>query len=131
MLQTEHEFVLPMGLIDKEGMLHRDGVMRLATAADEIHPLKDPRVQKNPAYLTVILLSRVVRRIGGIEPVTPNLIEELFAADLSFLQTLYNEINRVDEPTTVTCPQCQHAFAMETALAGGFSATPSISSTRR
>jgi hypothetical protein len=121
MLQTEHEFTLPMGYLDKEGSLHRDGVMRLATAADEILPLKDPRVQKNPAYLAVILLSRVVTRLGGVDPVTPNVIEGLFAADLAYLQRLYNEINRLDdERGTVACPQCQHRFATEQALVGGF-----------
>jgi hypothetical protein len=121
MLQTEHDFTLPMGYLDKDGNLHRDGVMRLATAADEILPLKDPRVQKNPAYLAVILLSRVVARLGGVDPVTPNVIEGLFAADLAYLQQLYNEINRLDEERgTVTCPQCQHRFAPEQALMGGF-----------
>jgi hypothetical protein len=120
MFKTEHEFVLPMGYIDKDGTLQRDGIMRLATAADEILPLKDPRVQKNPAYLAIILLSRVVTRLGSIEPVTPNIVEALFAADLAALQALYNEINRVDDASTVTCPQCHHAFALEQTLAGGF-----------
>src|SRR5215218_7677170 len=119
MFQTEHEFTLPMGYLDAEGTLHRHGTMRLATAADEILPLKDPRVQKNAAYLAVILLSRVVTRLGGVDPVTPNVVEGLFAADLAYLQALYNEINRVDEGDTVTCPQCQHAFAVERATAGG------------
>jgi phage FluMu protein gp41 len=110
-----------MGFLDREGTLHRDGVMRLATAADEILPLKDPRVQKNPAYLAVILLSRVVTRLGGVDPITPNVIEGLFAADLAHLQQLYNEINRVDEGRgAVTCPQCQHTFSVEHALAGEF-----------
>lgn len=134
MFQTEHEFTLPMGYLDKEGTLHRDGIMRLATAADEILPLKDPRVQKNAAYLAVILLSRVVVRLGGVDPVTPNVIEGLFAADLAFLQTLYNEINRVEEERTVMCPQCHHTFVPEEADAlavGGFLATLSTSSTRR
>lgn len=131
MLQTEHEFTLPMGYLDKDGTLHRDGVMRLATAADEILPMRDPRVQKNAAYLAVILLSRVVARIGPIQPVTPNVIEGLFAADLAYLQALYNEVNRVDERSTVVCPQCQHAFALEDAVAGGSWATPSTSSARR
>lgn len=131
MLQTEHDFTLPMGYLDKDGTLHRDGVMRLATAADEILPMRDPRVQKNPAYLAVILLSRVVTRIGPIHPVTPNVIEGLFAADLAHLQALYNEVNRVDERSTVVCPQCQHAFALEDALPGGSWATPSTSSARR
>jgi hypothetical protein len=119
MFRTEHEFTLPMGYLDADGTLHREGVMRLATAADEILPLKDPRVQKNAAYLAVILLSRVVTRLGGVEPVTPNVIEGLFAADLAHLQALYNEINRVDDHTSVVCPQCQHAFALEPSLAGG------------
>lgn len=131
MFQTEHEFTLPMGYLDKDGTLHREGVMRLATAADEILPLKDPRVQRNAAYLTVILLARVVTRLGAVDPVTPNVIEGLFAADLAYLQALYNEINRVDERTTVMCPQCQHAFVLEDALPGGSWATPSTSSARR
>ena len=119
MFQTEHEFTLPMGYLDRDGTLHREGVMRLATAADEILPLKDPRVQKNPAYLAVILLSRVVTSLGGVDPVTPNVIEGLFAADLAHLQDLYNEINRIGDAVPVTCPQCQHTFAPEHALAGG------------
>jgi hypothetical protein len=114
MLQVEHEFTLPMGMLGEDGTLHRDGTMRLATAADEILPLQDPRVQRNPAYLTVILLSRVVVRLDGIEPVTPKTIESLFAADLAHLQDLYNRINDVeDTPSTVVCPRCG-----EEALAG-------------
>jgi hypothetical protein len=107
MLQVEHDFTLPMGLLGDDGALHRDGTMRLATAADEILPLQDPRVQRNPAYLTVILLSRVVVRLDGIEPVTPKTVESLFAADLAFLQDLYNRVNDVEEaPATVVCPRC-------------------------
>lgn len=132
MFQTEHEFTLPMGYLDQEGTLHREGVMRLATAADEILPLRDPRVQKNAAYLTVILLSRVVTRLGGVEPITPAVIEGMFAADLAYLQALYNEINRVDdERATVVCPNCQQAFSPEPVASGGSWATPSPSSTRR
>ena len=132
MFQTEHDFTLPMGYLDKEGMLHRDGVMRLATAAAEILPLRDPRVQKNSAYLTVILLSRVVTRLGGVEQITPNTIEGLFAADLAYLQSLYNEINRLDDAQSgVTCPNCQHTFSPETSDVGGSWATPSLSSMRR
>ncbi|HEV7705937.1 MAG TPA: hypothetical protein VGO46_16685 [Gemmatimonadaceae bacterium] len=132
MFQTEHEFTLPMGYLDKEGTLHREGVMRLATAADEILPLRDPRVQKNAAYLTVILLSRVVTRLGGVDPITPNVIEGMFAADLAYLQALYNEINRLDEGhASVSCPNCQHEFAAEVNELGGSWATPSLSSTRR
>ncbi|MGH8554535.1 MAG: phage tail assembly protein [Gammaproteobacteria bacterium] len=120
MFQTEHDFTLPMGFIDEEGTMHREGVMRLATAADEILPLKDPRVQKNAAYLVVILLSRVINRLGGINPITPKTIEGLFAADLAYLQNLYNEINQVGNGhLPVTCPQCQHAFEVERPSLGG------------
>jgi hypothetical protein len=113
MLQTEREFTLPMGYLDREGTLHRDGVMRLATAADEILPLRDPRVQKNQAYLAVILLSRVVVRLGSLDAVTPNVIEGMFAADVNYLQQLYNVMNLIDESPTVTCPRCEHSFALE------------------
>lgn len=88
MFQTEYEFTLPCGYLDEDGTLQREGVMRLATAADEILILKDPRVVKNPAYAVVILLSRVVTRLGGIDPITPRTIEGLFAADLASLQDL-------------------------------------------
>src|SRR6478609_6383664 len=112
MLQLEHEFTLPFGLLGEDGSLHREGTMRLATAADEILPLQDPRVQRNPAYLTVILLSRVVTRLDGVEPVTPRTVESLFAADLAFLQDLYNEINDVSDasPESV-CPACGEGMA--------------------
>ncbi|GCD96705.1 hypothetical protein EHYA_04392 [Embleya hyalina] len=109
MLRIEHDFTLPVGLLGDDGTLHRDGTMRLATAADEILPLADPRVQRNPAYLSVILLSRVVTRVGAVETVTPRTIETLFAADLAHLQDLYNRINSVDEPDSATegsCPNC-------------------------
>jgi hypothetical protein len=119
MFQTEYEFHLPMGYMDEDGTLHREGLMRLATAADEILPLKDPRVQKNPSYLVVILLSRVITRLGGVAQITPHTIEGLFAADLSHLQDLYNRINHRREEK-VTCPECRHAFEPEPATAGGF-----------
>ena len=120
MFQTEYEFTLPMGYVDAEGDLHREGVMRLATAADEILPLKDPRVQKNEAYLVVILLARVVTRLGSLAAINPKVIEGLFATDLAFLQELYNRINRLDEGRElVSCPQCQHRFSPEPVLAGG------------
>jgi hypothetical protein len=97
MFQTEFEFVLPCGYLDADGTLHKEGVMRRATAADEILPLKDPRVVKNPAYLVVILLSRVLTRLGGVPTINPKTIEGLFATDLAFLQNLYNEINQLPE----------------------------------
>jgi len=120
MLQTEQEFILPQGYVDHEGNLHRDGVMRLATAADEILPLKDPRVQNNPAYLVVILLSRVVTRLGSVDPITPKTIEGLFSADLTYLQNLYNEINLAEQNgrLAVTCPECEHTFEVERSLPG-------------
>src|SRR5215471_18712629 len=114
MVQVEHEFTLPVGFLGEDGSLHREGTMRLATAADEILPLQDPRVQRNPAYLTVILLSRVITRLEGIEPVTPRTIESLFAADLAYLQDLYNKINDVEDPSArpgVVCPSCGEALA--------------------
>ncbi len=126
MFQTEYEFNLPMGYVDKHGSLHREGVMRLATAADEIGPLRDERVQKNPAYLTVILLSRVVTKLGDVEPITPATIEGLFAADLDYLQAFYNEINRIpDGLDSLVCPECQHEFEPRRNVPGGSLATPS------
>lgn len=126
MFQTEHEFTLPMGYVDENGTLARHGVMRLATAADEILPLRDARVKGNPSYLTVILLSRVITSLEGVDPVTPKVIESLFAADLAYLQRLYNEINRTeDEGRLVSCPECRHTFAMEVVDPGGSLATPS------
>ncbi|HUJ10360.1 MAG TPA: phage tail assembly protein [Verrucomicrobiae bacterium] len=120
MLQTEHEFTLPMGYVDGEGDMHKEGVMRLATAADEILPMKDPRVQKNPAYLVVILLSRVVSKLGTLEAITPKVIEGLFAKDLEYLQNLYNEINQVSPHNrSISCPQCSHVFEEEPVSAGG------------
>jgi len=117
--QTEYEFRLPFGFVDEEGSLHRDGLMRLATAADEILPLKDPRVQANQAYLVVILLSRVVMRLGSVEQINPKVIEGLYAADLEYLQELYNRINRSGKTAkTTVCPECAHAFEREMALEG-------------
>jgi hypothetical protein len=120
MFQTEFEFTLPCGYLDDEGTLHRDGVMRRATAADEILPLKDPRVQKNQAYLVVILLSRVITRLGGLSQMNPKVIENLYATDLAYLQHLYNEINQLGNGhLPVTCPECQHAFEVEQPVLGG------------
>src|ERR1700741_2276535 len=111
MFKTEFEFTLPCGYLDETGTLHREGIMRLATAADEILPLKDPRVQSNQAYLIVILLSRVVTRLGSVNHINPKVIETLFAADLGYLQNLYNDINRAEDgQLSVSCPQCQHGF---------------------
>jgi hypothetical protein len=118
-IRTVYEFVLPRGYVDSEGAVHRDGLMRLATAADEILPLRDPRVQANSAYLTVILLSRVVTQLGGVEAVNPKVIEGLFAGDLSYLQDFYNRINHNGAAgMKVTCPHCQQPFDAEARPAG-------------
>lgn len=117
---TEFPFVLPRGYRDCDGSLHRDGVMRMATAGDEILPLKDPRVQSNPAYLVVILLSRVITQLGTLESINPKVIEGLFAADLAYLQDFYNRINATESPKVqVVCPQCGCQHSVEPEQAGG------------
>src|SRR5437870_3500113 len=119
MFQTEYPFTLPLGYVDPHGNLHREGVMRLATAADEILPLKDPRVQSNEAYLIVILLARVVARLGSLSQVNPKVIEELYAADLAYLQELYNRINRDGRATLpAVCPKCENHFEVALDAAG-------------
>lgn len=113
-LQTEYEFALPKGYIDESGTLHRKGVMRLATAADEILPMKDHRVQANGAYLSVILLSRVVTSLGDVRSITPRVIEQLFASDHAYLQDLYRRINENGNGhVKATCPRCEHAFEVD------------------
>ncbi|HVC12445.1 MAG TPA: hypothetical protein VNE59_12455 [Burkholderiales bacterium] len=96
--RTEIDFELPKGYVDQAGTLHRRGVMRLATAADEILPLRDPRVQQNEAYLAVIVLARVVVRLGTLPDIHPGVIEGLYASDLAFLQRLYERFNADDDP---------------------------------
>lgn len=113
-LQTEHDFSLPMGYVDEAGTLHREGKMRLATAADEILPMKDPRVQSNPPYLTVILLSRVVTSLGDLKAITPKVIEGLFAGDFAYLQEMYTRINQNGSNVIkAVCPKCEHRFEVE------------------
>jgi hypothetical protein len=120
MFQTEHEFTLPLGFVDDEGNLHRHGVMRLATAADEILPLRDPRVQANEAYLIVILLARVITKLGSVAAVNTKLIEGLYAADLAYLQAMYNRVNGEGAARVhAACPKGEHDFAVELAGAGG------------
>jgi hypothetical protein len=99
--RTEVEFELPKGYVDEAGTLHRRGVMRLATAADEILPLRDPRVQQNEAYLAVIVLARVIVRLGQLPEVHAGIIEGLFASDLAYLQRLYEELNSLDDGDTL------------------------------
>ena len=115
-LHTEYAFVLPRGYVDGSGTVHRDGVMRLATARDEITPQRDPRVRENEAYLTILLLSRVVTRLGSLPQVHTGVIEGLFASDLAFLQDLYRRINQEGHTqASVTCPACNHGFTVDVA----------------
>jgi hypothetical protein len=131
-LQTEFPFTLPRGYVDAEGNLHREGVMRLATAMDEIAPLRDPRVRQNQAYLVIILLSRVVTRLGTIEFVTPLEIEKLFTSDLAYLQRLYRQVNeRGTSVVSVQCPECSADVEVDISSLGGLQATPSNESMRR
>jgi hypothetical protein len=123
-LQTEFDFTLPKGFVDSNGNLLREGSMRLATAADEITPLRDPRVKANEAYLSVVVLSRVITRLGKITDINTNLVENLFTADLAYLQDFYRKINSEGDSEgknqmTVTCPNCQNVFEVETAGQGG------------
>ncbi len=107
LIQTEYEFTLPKGYVSLEGTICKRGVMRLATALDEIEAMRDARVRDNPDYLSVVLLSRVILRLEGVENVSAELIEKLFTADMAFLQDMYQKINNV-EPVTIkaVCPQC-------------------------
>lgn len=117
-LRTEFEFTLPRGYVDKSGQVHRDGSIRLSTARDELLPLHDDRVRANPAYLSVVLLARVVTRIGDITDIHVGVIEDLFASDMAFLQDLYRRINTEGHTrVAVACPSCQHEFAVD--IAGG------------
>jgi hypothetical protein len=116
MLRTEYPFTLPRGFVDEQGVVHRDGVMRLATARDEITPQTDPRVRQNPSYLTVILLERTVTKLGSLPAVDTFVVENLFASDLAFLQDLYRRINSEGRTeAAVNCPSCGHAFAVDLA----------------
>jgi hypothetical protein len=111
---TEFPFTLPRGYVDGDGVTHREGAMRLATARDEIAPLADYRVQRNPGYHVVILLSRVVTRLGELEAINPKVIEDLFAADMAYLEDLYRRINATGENAIeVTCPHCEGHFDVE------------------
>jgi hypothetical protein len=115
-LRTEFAFELPRGLVDERGERHLKGIMRLATARDEILPMRDPRVRENESYLTVLVLSRVVVRLGSITDVTPATIESLFASDLAFLQDLYRRVNQDGHTrASVACPACEHEFSVDLA----------------
>ena len=118
-MRTEFEFRLPIGLADPDGTTLRDGTMRLATAVDEIEPLKDPRVRANPGYLLIILLARVITRLGAVDHINTRMIESLYAADLAYLQDFYQRINQNgDTRLQVTCPHCEGEFDVEVASLG-------------
>jgi hypothetical protein len=118
--QTQFEFSLPVGYTDPDGVVHKDGVMRMATAMDEIAPLRDLRVRSNQAYLAVILLSRVIVRLGTLPMLSTNVIENLFVADLSYLQALYRRINEEGKTTfEVACPNCSTKYELDLTSLGG------------
>ncbi|WP_027344150.1 hypothetical protein [Hamadaea tsunoensis] len=115
-LITQFAFTLPMGYVDPDGDVHRDGVMRLATARDELVPLRDDRVRENPGYLSIVLLARVVTRLGRVREVHAGVMENLFAADLAFLQDLYRRVNAEGHThVEVACPGCGRHFTADTA----------------
>ena len=117
-LRTEFAFELPRGYVDGSGNVHRSGVMRLATGRDELVPLRDDRVRENPAYLSVVLLARVVTRLGTIDDIHAGIIENMFATDVAFLQDLYRRVNQEGHTRAgVTCPSCEHTFAVD--VSGG------------
>jgi hypothetical protein len=117
-LRTEFEFDLPRGFVDRSGTVHRHGAMRLATARDELVPLHDDRVRENPAYLTIVLLGRVITRLGSLDEVHAGILENMFASDVAFLQDLYRRINQEGHTrAAVSCPACHHDFTVD--MAGG------------
>ncbi len=119
MLQTEYQMTLPRGYVDENGNLHKEVTMRLATAGDEIQPMRDPRVQQNPGYLSVILLARVITRLGALDVINTQVIESLFSADFAFLQDAYNRINHKDGINAqAKCPQCNLEFETELSFEG-------------
>jgi hypothetical protein len=113
-LRTEVEFTLPRGYVDPGGTVHREGVMRLATARDELEPLRDAEVRANEAYLSVLLLARTITRLGDLTVITPSLVENLYAVDFDHLQRLYERINSDGEAVgVVDCPDCGHRFEVD------------------
>lgn len=113
-MQTSFDFVLPRGFVDNQGNVHREGSMRLATARDELMPLLDPKVREHEAFLSLVLLARVVTRLGTLTHIDDQVIGGLWATDLAFLQDLYRRINT--EGTTVaevTCPHCSQLVLVD------------------
>ncbi|TDE98776.1 hypothetical protein EXU48_00805 [Occultella glacieicola] len=117
-MRTEFDFELPRGFVDGDGVVHRRGTMRLATARDELLPLYDARVQENAAFTTVVLLGRVITSLGTLGVVNANVVENMFASDVAFLQDFYRRINAEGHTrAAVTCPSCSHRFTLD--LSGG------------
>ncbi|GAA3812846.1 hypothetical protein GCM10022226_36920 [Sphaerisporangium flaviroseum] len=117
--RTEFPFTLPRGLVTPDGAVHREGTMRLATAFDEIEPIKDPRVRANPGYLVIILLARVITRLGTLDHINTASVENMYSADLAYLQDLYQRVNLTGHTRIlVDCPHCEQAFEVETAGPG-------------
>jgi hypothetical protein len=117
---TEFEFTLPVGYVDPDGNVHKQGVMRMATAMDEIAPLRDLRVRANQAYLAIVLLSRVIVKLGTLPNISTTVIENLYVADLAYLQALYRQVNEEGKTTiSVTCPECQAKHEVDLATLGG------------
>ena len=112
--KQDFDFTLPKGYVDESGLVHKTGTMRLATAADEILPLRDPRVQQNSAYLSVILMARVVTKLGGLPTIDTKIIEKLYTADMAYLQNLYQQINAIEpQRIEIICPGCQKKIEVE------------------
>jgi len=113
-LQTEFEFTLPLGYVDKDGNLHKQGTMRLATAIDEITPLRDLRVKANQGYVAVMLLAKVITKLGSLSGVNTGVIENLFSADFAYLQDFYRRINEDGtSKISTSCPECNHEFEVD------------------
>jgi len=113
-METEIAFTLPRGYVDERGVLHREGTMRLATARDEIEPLRNVQVRQNEAYLSVLLLARTITRLGDITEIDPRVVENLYAADFDHLQRLYERINSDGEAVgLLSCPACAHQFEVD------------------
>jgi len=121
LLITEFKFTLPKGFVDEQGQVHREGIMRLATARDELSVARDLRTQNDPAYSVLVLLSQVITRLGTLTFISPEQLENLFSLDLAYLREFYNRINQQgDAHIPVDCPHCQEQFQVELALSGEF-----------
>lgn len=111
--RTEVSFTLPRGYVAGDGSVHQQGTMRVATALDEVESVAHPRVQDNEAYLPIVLLSRVVTRLGSLNTVTPQVVEGLFAADLAYLEDVYIQLNSYDGVVVQTrCPHCNGEYSL-------------------